>query len=424
MPFWKDPLRSRRLADVEALCRSISARLETLGGEVQRVADVQARADERLASIRTQVESRLASLQAASERAAADVERLRIEHAALHRVAASLPDFAAVSEEVRSLRDGQAALQTHLHGVAGQEPRAAVEPLRDQLDVLKAEVGRLSGFVLKVAQGAPAGRADAEDRRPRLEHPLPLAAQFEQLAAMVPRTFALWKDLLEYNRESYTGFPVHSCSVAGHPSAAMFAVFVNQFLRGDVLDIGCGPQPVPLYLQDYPVDRIYGIDPISTADRHPFHFYQGIAEFLPWSDASFDVAVAATSLDHVLFLDKALREIHRVLADDGEFLVWVAFVAGSQPYDPCAADIEPVDDYHLFHFTEDFFEGSIAPLFAVKDKLRVNIEIDHHFYRLAKRPLPPVAADSAVTAAAPSDSGTDIDRAPQGIAVDSPPHRE
>jgi SAM-dependent methyltransferase len=228
-------------------------------------------------------------------------------------------------------------------------------------------------------------QSDTVATRPQLVYPLPLANQFEQLEAMVPRTFRLWQGLLEYNRESYAGFPVHSCSVQGHPSAALFSCFVKAFLRGDVLDIGCGPQPVPLYLQHYAPDRVYGLDPISTADEHPFHFYQGVAEFLPWNDASFDVVIAATSLDHVLFLDKALREIHRVLKKDGEFLVWVAFVAGSSPYDPCASDIEPVDEYHLFHFSEAFFEAAIGDLFVVKDKLRVNLEIDHHFYRLGKQ---------------------------------------
>ena len=75
----------------------------------------------------------------------------------------------------------------------------------------------------------------------------------------MPRTFSLWKRLLDHNEQSYIGFPVHSCSVASHPSAVLFSSFVSRFRRGRVLDIGCGPQPVPLYLQQYPVDRVYGM---------------------------------------------------------------------------------------------------------------------------------------------------------------------
>lgn len=269
---------------------------------------------------------------------------------------------------------------------AVERPSLDIAAIAARVDDMSREIGRLSRFVLKTADDrAPAPPAPA-DAPPQLQSVLPMDVQFERLEAMAPRTFRLWKGLLEHNRQSYSGFPVHSCSVHGHPSAAMFTCFLNQFLRGDVLDIGCGPQPVPLYLQQYPADRVCAVDPISTPEQHPFHFFQGVAEFLPWRARSFDIVIAATSLDHVLFLDKALREIHRVLKDDGEFLIWVAFVAGSAPYDPTAPDIEPVDEFHLFHFTEHFFEGALSGLFAIRDKLRVNLEIDHHFYRLGKVP--------------------------------------
>jgi SAM-dependent methyltransferase len=404
--FWKRPSRSQRLSEVEELCRGIGRRLDALARDGQRsneqqilietrlsaldarLASAEAAIDARVASVEAALDVRLAATEAALARAAADIERVHREEAALRRVVSSLPAFADIAEEVRSLRIAQAALQVQVQRAPVPEPDAAVEPLHERIDALKAEVGRLSRFVLKTADDRVPAVPPAEGPRPRLEDPLPLAAQLERLEAMAPRTFDLWKELLEYNRQSYTGFPVHSCSVEGHPSAAMFTQFVNQFLRGDVLDIGCGPQPVPLYLQQYAVDRIYGIDPISTAERHPFHFHQGVAEFLPWNDGSFDVAIAATSLDHVLFLDEALREIHRVLKADGEFLVWVAFVAGSVPYDPHAPDIQPVDEYHLFHFSEEFFDRAVAPFFTVRDKLRVNLEIDHHFYRLGRRAVP------------------------------------
>ena len=365
-------------------------------------------------SAQARLEERAASLQSVLERTSAGLDRLHAGHAGLQRVASSLPlSVAALTEEVHSLRAAHAALQHASQAWSVQEPQAADATLETRIDRLTGELGRLSRFVLKVADDRPPRAPASTDPLPQLDNALPIDAQFAQLEAMVPRTFGLWKDLLEFNRESYSGFPVHSCSVNGHPSASLFTYFVNQFLRGYVLDIGCGPQPVPLYLQQYPADHIFGIDPISNAAEHPFRFYQGVAEFLPWNDGSFDVAIAATSLDHVLFLDKSLREIHRVLKEDGEFLVWVAFVAGSPPYDPCSPDIQPVDEFHLFHFTEPFFEGALSGLFSVKDKLRVNLEIDHHFYRLGKIALAP-EADSA---SAPAETAADVDAVVEGTNV-------
>ena len=86
--------------------------------------------------------------------------------------------------------------------------------------------------------------------------------------------------------------------------AAEFRAFVKLYLRGAVLDVGCGPQPVPSYLDGYPLDRIAGIDPLPPTEGHPFTFVQTVAEFLPWDDKTFSVVVVATSLDHVLLPDR------------------------------------------------------------------------------------------------------------------------
>ena len=129
-----------------------------------------------------------------------------------------------------------------------------------------------------------------------------------RLEPLAPRAFALWREALDANAVAYEGLPVDSCSVAAHPGAARFQQFAQQHLKGYVLDVGCGPQPLPLYLAGYPTDRISGLDPLSPADQHPFDFASGVAEFLPWEDAQFDTVIAATSLDHVLLLDRALDE--------------------------------------------------------------------------------------------------------------------
>ena len=41
--------------------------------------------------------------------------------------------------------------------------------------------------------------------------------------------------------------------------------------------------------------------------EHPFQFVQGIAEFIPFKDETFDYVISVTALDHVLLLDRALK---------------------------------------------------------------------------------------------------------------------
>ena len=195
-----------------------------------------------------------------------------------------------------------------------------------------------------------------------------LHACFEKLQALAPAAFAVWRRLLEVNAEAYEGFPVDSCSVVGHPLAEFFCEYLRSYLVGSVLDIGCGPQPVPRYLLEYPVERIAGIDPLGAPVPHPFVFVQGAAEFLPWPDGTFDTVVASTSLDHVLLPDRVMQEICRVLKPGGHFVTWVSFMAGAKPYDPYSTNVEAIDKFHLFHFDGPTFEALMSEYFVTRER--------------------------------------------------------
>jgi SAM-dependent methyltransferase len=215
------------------------------------------------------------------------------------------------------------------------------------------------------------------------EDRMDLDACFRQLERLAPYAFAAWKELLEVNSHAYEGFPLDSCSVAGHPMAQEFCCFLWPYLQGAVLDIGCGPQPTPCYLRDYPSDRIAGIDPLPPADGHPFVYVQTVAEFLPWNDKTFSAVVIATSLDHVLLLDRALAEIHRVLRDEGHLVVWLDHIPGAAKYDPYRPDVEKIDDFHLFHFDRPWFEEIMNQRFAI-DEMAASSERSY-FYAFRPR---------------------------------------
>ena len=194
-----------------------------------------------------------------------------------------------------------------------------------------------------------------------------LEKSLDSLRQLAPNAFQEWREAFDAGVQSYRDFPPDSCSVKGHFVSNLFRWFLRPLLHGRVLDIGCGPQPVPWYLEGYPLQLLCGLDPISFQEDHPFFFAQGVAEFLPWEDASFGTVIAATSLDHVFLLDRVLSEVHRVLKKDGRFVVWVGFIKGARKYDPYGQDVRRVDRYHLFNFDRDWFEEIIQTLFDIEE---------------------------------------------------------
>lgn len=200
--------------------------------------------------------------------------------------------------------------------------------------------------------------------------PEPFETYLEKFRALHPHLYLAWASInFGSNVDEFRERPGGSCSVGDHPGALLFAGFVAPYLHGRVLDLGCGPYPLPVYLQGYLLNLISGIDPLPPFEPHPFEFVQGFAEFLPWPQASFDVVLAATSLDHVMSLDLTLAEIRRVLKPGGFFLVWEGFLKGSKRYDPYDQNLEPADQFHFFHFDEGWFEEVIASHFSVQEKL-------------------------------------------------------
>jgi SAM-dependent methyltransferase len=253
--------------------------------------------------------------------------------------------------------------------------------IQDMITGARSEIAELQKQVFGVRKALLALRYHAcrhENEPPpsavKLNNTLSISEQFNRLQQLAPHAYDLWHPLLTVNKVAYDGLSVDSCSVSGHPMATLFRFFLAPYLKGRVLDIGCGPQPVPTYLEDYPADAVYGIDPLSEPDEHPFHFVKCLAEYLPWEDSQFKLAVAATTLDHVLLLDQVLKETCRVLEEDGIFAVWVGFVPGSKHYDPYRQDIIKLDNYHLFHFDRDWFLDAIKPFFVILEEFSIDFE--------------------------------------------------
>lgn len=202
-----------------------------------------------------------------------------------------------------------------------------------------------------------AGRPQAADK-PAVAAPRPAPSLDQQMASfkkVAPHNFAAWHKAYKAGIAEGMRTTDGNLSHDGHIGANLFRMFLNIHARGRILDIGCGPLPVPAYLTDWPMDELAGIDPQLPPTPHPFSFVQTFAETIPWSDHSFETVVIATSLDHVFLLDRSLAEVKRVLVPGGRLLLWSGMFDDTPPYNPYGPPIIPSDAYHLFHPGRNWF---------------------------------------------------------------------
>lgn len=136
----------------------------------------------------------------------------------------------------------------------------------------------------------------------------------------VQERWGLWEALQANGEQAYDIDPPSSLSVGDRDDVRAFARFAQ--LDGHVLDVGCGPQTLPSYAAGMS-GVLFGIDPLVGEQPRDFMFVKGIAEYLPFADATFDRVLFATSLDHVLSPALAVAEARRVTAYGGAVIVWL-----------------------------------------------------------------------------------------------------
>lgn len=295
-------------------------------------------------------------------------------------LASRLDELASLEGELRGLAsrlDGVAAQEAQLQkALMGSFELMGKNRLEDRDVITRTRAGLLEAMLR--SRLAPL-RLDAQPTsRPRLLQPLSLDEARNRLRAAAPLNWPLYVECLDRGTASYARFPPGSCSTSAHPQAELFRAFLRPYLRGPVLDVGCGPQPVPWYLSDYDTQWISGIDPISDAQQHPFSFVSGFGEFLPWEDGAFDVVISGTSVDHYYLLDRGLQEAFRVLRPRGHFVAWIAEFAGAPPYEPYGSRMTaPYDDEHLFHIDRAWFLPLMARTGFVAQEV-LHLELPFH----------------------------------------------
>jgi SAM-dependent methyltransferase len=216
--------------------------------------------------------------------------------------------------------------------------------------------------------------------------PIPYEEALANLEALNPRLFPVWKQLFDNGSRAYYEEKEGSCSHNTHYHAKLFGAYCEIYAQGRVLDVGCGPHGVPSYLATWNRAQSAGLEPLVPSTEPDFELQRGFNEFLPWTDDSFDTVLSATSLDHVLSLDRSLAEVRRVLKPSGRYLIWLASIAGAPAFDPNKEAFEPIDQFHLFHFDRVWIEPLFEAHFEIEDVTIVpQPGFDHVFYAMRPR---------------------------------------
>lgn len=266
-------------------------------------------------------------------------------------------------------------LRNELATLRAQSTSLAMQLERQQEDRLEQRL------LARLAQSPRSIRSGEYVNRPGYFYEL--ESKLSELAALHPAAYPAWLQAFEEAQKAYANDPTGSLSLEGHHPAEIFRAFIAPYMSGSVLDIGCGPQELPVYLRGFKVERVAGLDPLSGYGQRRFEFRQGFAEFLPWDDAQFDVVIFATSLDHVLSLERTLDEVCRVLRPGGVCIVWAGLVPGSRRYEPDRAPVVAIDRFHLFHFSDETLRETFASRFELFEQTTYRKE--NGFYIFVRR---------------------------------------
>ena len=147
---------------------------------------------------------------------------------------------------------------------------------------------------------------------------------------------------------SYFGF----FSVPEMEPAVKIAEMLKGKITGNVLDIGCGVLPKPVYMFESPDVAWFGIDPFEGEHKREFEFKQATAEKIPYPDNMFDAVLFMSSLDHCQSPELALREAGRVLKLGGKLFVWEILYNDDSRYRQWEGSNENWDGHHHWAFCD------------------------------------------------------------------------
>ena len=147
----------------------------------------------------------------------------------------------------------------------------------------------------------------------------------------------------------------------------------SEFFNGkSILEVGCSPAAEIHYLEE--AHFRVGIDPLTCEWKHLYrngaNNIQGMGEYLPFKDETFDIVLCLNVLDHVQSPILTLKEIKRVLKEESVLVLWLQTYTSSKIIRRGLLNL--IDRPHPHHFTD----GEVSFMLQ-----KIGYSINHHSTR-------------------------------------------
>ncbi len=104
-----------------------------------------------------------------------------------------------------------------------------------------------------------------------------------------------------------------------------FTDISNKYIKGRLVDIGCGTKPYSKLLEDLVTEHV-GVDHSDTShDKSNIDIFS-TAYSIPVEDNCFDSAICTCVLEHLEEPETAIRECHRLLKPGGYAIYYTPFI--------------------------------------------------------------------------------------------------
>jgi SAM-dependent methyltransferase len=139
--------------------------------------------------------------------------------------------------------------------------------------------------------------------------------------------------IADYYPEEYSPFATSQNRIIQHAKGLMVRQDIRRMRRliggqGKILEIGCGTGEYLAALRDIGEWKVTGVEPSPYAseiarEKYGLHVISGTLFDAAFPPESFDLVLMKYVLEHVHNPKESLVEVHRVLRNDGKFLLWV-----------------------------------------------------------------------------------------------------
>ncbi len=167
--------------------------------------------------------------------------------------------------------------------------------------------------------------------------------------SLLVRAGALYHDIGKMENPQYFIENLHDSSNPHNEldERSSAKLIIGHVLKGVEIGIGTGRFALPLGIQD-------GVEPSAAmreiATRNGLLVYDGIAEYLPLADQSYDFALMVTTVCFVDNVKKSFRDINRILKPRGRFVVGLV-----DENSPLGAEYQKIKKSSRFYHIATFY---------------------------------------------------------------------